>query len=85
MELGLLPDIFFSLTVNELNALYAHHQKEQAWSREMAAYSGYVAAAAVATWYSEGLPRWEEFYKKPVEPSRETTSEEYIERYNSWT
>ncbi len=80
-----MPDVFFSLTVNELNALYAHHQKQQAWDREMAAYSGYVAAAAVATWYSEGLPRWEEFYKNPVEPSRETTSEEYIERYNSWT
>lgn len=51
----------------------------------MAAYSGYVAAAAVATWYSEGLPRWEEFYKKPEEPQAECTSEEYIERYNSWT
>ncbi|HPC90311.1 MAG TPA: hypothetical protein PKY93_08305 [Methanothrix sp.] len=51
----------------------------------MAAYSGYVAAVAVATWYTEGLPMWEEFYRKPEEQSQETTSEEYIERYNSWT
>jgi hypothetical protein len=55
--------------------------KQRAWDREMAAYTGYVTAAAIATWYSEGLPKWEDFYQtRDQTPS----SDDYIERYNSW-
>ncbi|MCK9569474.1 hypothetical protein M0R72_11090 [Candidatus Pacearchaeota archaeon] len=72
------------LTVNELNALVAHHRKQRAWEREMAAFGGYCAAAAVAKWYTDGLPPWQEFYRQPSEQEPEQTSEDYIARYNAW-
>lgn len=85
IELGLLPDTFFSLTLNELDALYAHHLQEREFSREMAAFTGYCTAAAVAQWLNDGLPPFAEFYKRPEEQQPEQTSEEYIARYDSWT
>lgn len=81
-----MPDIFFSLTVNELNALYAHHQKQQAWERECAAFSGYCAGAAFAAAWNGKLDTFDAFYHVPdTSEQAETTSDEYIERYNSWT
>lgn len=65
MELGLSPEQFLSLTVNELNALDAHRKREEARQERLAAFSGYCAAAAVAKWWTEGLPGFKDFYVIP--------------------
>jgi len=81
-----MPDQLFSLTIGELDALHAHHLRERAWVREQAAYSGWCAAKGVASWFNDGLPSFNEFYGIPDEAPlpKQYTSEEYVDRYNSW-
>lgn len=85
MELGLLPEQFWQLTPGELMLLQEHHIQDIERAQELAAFSGYCAAAAVAKWWTEGLPPFDEFYKpRKVESAHETTTAEYKARYDSW-
>lgn len=60
--MGLLPDTFWQLSPGELMSLQEHHRIEAEYARENAAFTGYCAAAAVASAFSEGLPSFDEFY-----------------------
>jgi hypothetical protein len=74
------------LTVNELNALYEHHQEQRSWEREQAAFSGYCAGVAFAMAWNGKLEGFDQFFQKPTTPAEKAnTSEEYIARYNSWS
>lgn len=80
-----MPDQLAQLTPGELMLLQRHHLKETERAREMAAFSGYCAANAVAKWWTEGLPPFDQFYMRPSEkPTSETTTAEYKARFDSW-
>jgi hypothetical protein len=64
-RIGLLPNQFLLLTVNELNALYEGHKKREERADERAAIAGYCAASGVTTWFNEGLKGFDKFYSKP--------------------
>ncbi|HPM26589.1 MAG TPA: hypothetical protein PLD96_04560 [Methanothrix sp.] len=65
--------------------LHEHHLQDIKRAQELAAFTGYCAAAAVAKWWTEGLPPFDQFYKQPSEkPTSETTTAEYKARYDSW-
>ena len=62
----------------------AYRKQEREHKQMLAVLTGYSAISALALYFSDGLPPFEEFYKVP-EKAKEYTSEEYIERYESWT
>jgi|GEM_PF-3379243 hypothetical protein len=60
--------------------------QEKAWERETAAFEGFCAGAAFALAWNGKLGTFSEFYSTDkAEPKKETTSQEYIDRYNSWS
>lgn len=55
------------LTPGELALLQEHRLQEIERAQELAAFTGYCAAAAHAIWQTDGLPPFEEFYH-PTQP-----------------
>jgi len=55
------------LTPGELALLQEHRLQEIERAQELAAFTGYCAAAAVAMSFTDGLPPFDEFYH-PSQP-----------------
>ena len=80
-----MPDQFDRLTPGQLMLLQEHHTLEHEFQQESAAFSGYCAANAMAKWWTEGLPPFDQFYTRPTEKqTQETSTAEYKARYDSW-